>query len=41
VPLDRMSALAQSGAQYVSIAELTQAATPIEMSFELTSPHQS
>jgi nicotinate-nucleotide pyrophosphorylase (carboxylating) len=40
-PLDRMSALAQSGAQYVSIAELTQAATPIEMSFELTSPHQS
>ena len=41
VPLDRMSVLAQSGAQYVSIAELSQAATPVEMSFELISPYVS
>ena len=37
VPLDRMAELAQTGAEYVSIAGLTQAATPIEMTFELAS----
>ena len=36
VPLDRMWELARSGAEYVSVAELTQAATPTEMTFELT-----
>ncbi len=41
VRLDRMSVLAQSGAHYVSIAELTPAAMPVEMSFELISPHVS
>ncbi|MCH7748257.1 MAG: carboxylating nicotinate-nucleotide diphosphorylase [Acidobacteria bacterium] len=35
VPLDQMPALAGTGAEYVSIAELTQAATPVEMTFEL------
>ena len=35
--LDRMAALAGTGAEYVSIAELTQAATPVEMTFEMTS----
>ena len=35
VPLHRMSTLAGTGAEYVSIAELTQATTPVEMSFEL------
>ena len=37
VPLDRMAELAQTGAEYVSIAKLTQAVTPIEMTFELAS----
>ena len=37
VPLDRMAELAQTGAEYVSIAQLTQAVTPIEMTFELAS----
>jgi nicotinate-nucleotide pyrophosphorylase (carboxylating) len=37
VPLDRMAELARTGAEYVSIADLTQAATPIEMTFELAS----
>ena len=35
VPLDRMSTLAGTGAEYVSIAELTQATTLVEMTFEL------
>ena len=35
VPLDRMAELADSGAEYVSIAALTQAVTLIEMTFEL------
>ena len=37
VPLDRMPALADTGAEYVSIAAITEAATPVEMTFELTS----
>ena len=37
VPLDRMSQLAQTGAEYVSIAALTQAATQVEMTLELVS----
>ena len=37
VPLDWMAELAQTGAEYVSIAQLTQAVIPIEMTFELAS----
>ena len=37
VPLDRMRQLAGTGAEYVSVAELTQAATPTEMTLELAS----
>lgn len=36
VSLDRMSELAQSGAEYVSVAELTAGATPVEMTFDVT-----
>ena len=36
VPLDRMPELAETGAEYVSIATITAAATPVEMTFELT-----
>ena len=39
VSLDRMSELAQSGAEYVSVAELTAGATPVEMTFDVT--HES
>ncbi len=35
VSLDRMSALSDTGAEYVSIAELTQVTATIEMTFEL------
>ena len=35
VPLDRMAELAQTGAEYVSIAQLTQAVTPIEMASDV------
>lgn len=35
VPLDRMAELAKTGAEYVSIAELTQAVSPITMTFQL------
>ena len=37
VPLDRMPNLADTGAEYVSVAELTQAVTSVEMTFELAS----
>ena len=36
VPLERMPELADTGAEYVSIAAITAAATPVEMTFELT-----
>ena len=36
VPLDRMPELAGSGAEYVSIAAMTEAVTPVAMTFELT-----
>ena len=35
VPLDRMAELADTGAEYVSITELTQSVTPIAMTFDL------
>ena len=34
---EEMAELARTGAEYVSIAQLTQAVTPIEMTFELAS----